>query len=355
MGQENSSGGRRGRAVLTSDNVAGASPQVIDAIVACNTDPAPSYGMDVYTKRLDARFSTLFECDLHMFLVATGTAANALCLSVLTPPWGNLFCHPESHINVDECGAPEFFTGGAKLIAVDGPSGKLDPVLLRDAVRHDAGDVHATQPACVSMTQATETGGVYQVAEIEAIGHICRDANLRLHMDGARFANAVVATGATPAELTWKAGVDALSFGATKNGTLAAEAILLFDTEHAVEMGYRRKRGGHLLSKMRLLAAQMEAYLENDLWLANAAHANAMAQRLDAGLRRVEGIHLHSETEANILFCTFPQQVIDTLLEQGFHFYNDRWGSGVVRLVTSFMTTADEIDDFVAEVYRQMH
>ncbi len=339
---------------LTSDNIAGASPEIIEAIAACNAGQAQAYGDDGYTQRVEERFAALFEREVQVFLVATGSAANALCLSVLAPPWGNVFCHPEAHINVDECGAPEFFTGGAKLVSVEGPAAKLDPMRLRHAAARDVGDVHTTQPACVSITQATEVGSVYSVAEIEAISRICKDAGLRLHMDGARFANALVATGATPAELTWKAGVDALSFGATKNGVLTAEAILLFDSTLATEMAYRRKRGGHLLSKMRLLAAQMDAYLDNDLWMANAEHANAMARRLAAGLRAIDGVQLHGETEANIVFCSLPQPVVDALLAQGFHFYSDRWGPGVIRLVSSFATPPQAIDDFVAAVDRLM-
>jgi threonine aldolase len=339
---------------LTSDNIAGASPEIIEAIAACNAGQAQAYGDDGYTQRVEERFAALFEREVQVFLVTTGSAANALCLSVLAPPWGNVFCHPEAHINVDECGAPEFFTGGAKLVSVEGPAAKLDSMRLRHAAARDVGDVHTTQPACVSITQATEVGSVYSVAEIEAISRICKDAGLRLHMDGARFANALVATGATPAELTWKAGVDALSFGATKNGVLTAEAILLFDSTLATEMAYRRKRGGHLLSKMRMLAAQMDTYLANDLWLANAEHANAMARRLAAGLRAIDGVQLHGETEANIVFCSLPQAVVDVLLAQGFHFYSDRWGPGVIRLVSSFATPAQAIDDFVAAVDRLM-
>jgi threonine aldolase len=335
---------------FTSDNIAGASPEVIAAIVAANEGQAASYGADDGTKRVEEKLSRLFEHEVSVFLVPTGSAANALCLSVLTPPWGNVFCHAQSHINVDECGAPEFYTNGAKLVLVDGLHAKIDASRLRLQVRADVGDVHATQPACVSITQATEAGSLYTLDEIATIGAICRDANLRLHMDGARFANALVSLGCTPAEMTWKAGVDALSFGATKNGVLAAEAIVLFDRSLATEMAYRRKRGGHLFSKMRLLSAQMEAYLHDDLWLRNATQANAMALRLDAGLRAIAGVELQGPTEANILFVRFPDTVIAALREQGFRFYGDRWGEGVVRLVTSFVSTNDDIDHFLGAV-----
>jgi len=338
---------------FTSDNIAGASPQVIAAITAaCSSGQSQPYGADDATRSVEEKLSALFEKEVSVFLVPTGSAANALCLSVLTPPWGHVFCHPESHINNDECGAPEFFTNGAKLVMIDGNSAKVDPTLLAQQARRKVGDVHSTQPACVSITQATEVGSVYSVAEIGAIGQVCRDAGLRLHMDGSRFANALVSVGCTPAQMTWKAGVDALSFGATKNGVLAVEAIVLFDTALAAEMGYQRKRGGHLFSKMRLLSAQMEAYLDNDLWLDNARQANAMAARLEAGLSTIDGVILQGKAQANILFCQLPQTIIDGLLALGFRFYHERWGQGVVRLVTSFATTAADVDHFIEAAKR---
>ncbi|MDB6141577.1 MAG: ltaA [Pseudomonas sp.] len=337
---------------FTSDNIAGASPEVIAAIAAASSGQSQPYGADDTTQRVEAKLSALFEKDVSVFLVPTGSAANALCLSVLTPTWGHVFCHPDSHINNDECGAPEFFSNGAKLITIEGESAKIDPLLLAQQARRKVGDVHSTQPASVSITQATEVGSVYSVAEIQAIGQVSRDAGLRLHMDGSRFANALVSLGSTPAEMTWKAGVDALSFGATKNGVLAAEAIILFDRDLATEMGYRRKRGGHLFSKMRLLSAQIEAYLDNDLWLNNARQANAMAKRLETGLGAINGVHQHGVAQANILFCQLPQPMIDGLLAQGFRFYHDRWGQGVVRLVTSFATTVADVDHFIAAAQR---
>lgn len=337
---------------FTSDNIAGASPEVIAAIAACGSGQAQPYGADDTTRRVEEKLSALFEKELSVFLVPTGSAANALCLSVLTPTWGHVFCHPDSHINNDECGAPEFFSNGAKLVTIDGDLAKIDPALLAQQARRKVGDVHSTQPASVSITQATEVGSVYSVAEISAIGQVCRDAGLRLHMDGSRFANALVSLGCSPAEMTWKAGVEALSFGATKNGVLAAEAIILFDRDLATQMGYRRKRGGHLFSKMRLLSAQIEAYLDDDLWLNNARQANAMTKRLEAGLGAINGITLQGVAQANILFCQLPQPVIDGLLAQGFRFYHDRWGQGVVRLVTSFATTAADVDHFITAVKR---
>ncbi len=332
---------------FASDNTAGASPEVLAALVRCNAGQAPSYGADLISVRVERRLSEIFERDVAVLLVSTGSAANALGLAALTPPWGGVLAHPMSHINSDECGAPEFFTAGAKLVAVEGASAKLDPATLKRLARRDPDDVHRVQPACVSITQATEVGSVYTLAELAAIGAICREAGLRLHMDGARFANALVALGCTPAQMTWKAGVDVLAFGATKNGVLGAEAIVLFDPALAREMAYRRKRGGHLSSKMRFLAAQMDAYVEGDLWLANARHANAMAARLAAGLRALPGVAVHDGADANILFCRLPNAVLQGLLDEGFSFYHGRWEPGVVRLVTSFATTPADVDDLL--------
>ncbi len=332
---------------FTSDNIAGAAPEVLEALVKCNQGSASPYGNDPYTRNVEKKLAEIFETELSVFLVSTGSAANALCLSVMSPPWGSVLCHPESHINNDECGAPEFFTNGAKLVQVGGEHARIDPDLLKTKISCKVGDVHSVQPSVVSITQATETGSIYSVAEIEAIGEICREAGVGLHMDGARFANALVALDCTPAEMTWKAGVSALSFGATKNGVMAAEAIILFDQKLATEMGYRRKRGGHLCSKMRFLSAQINAYLTDDLWLRNARHANEMAARLDAGLREIAGVEMMGITASNIIFCRLPQPVIEGLHKQGYRFYHDRWGPGVVRLVTMFSTQPEEVDQFI--------
>ncbi|WP_321887668.1 threonine aldolase family protein [Paraburkholderia bannensis] len=334
---------------FTSDNIAGASPEVIEALVAASTGQANPYGADPYTASVERRLCEIFERDVDVLLVPTGTAANALCLSAMTPPWGNIYCHASSHINNDECGAPAFYTNGAKLVTVDGPAAKIDPAKLLEAARNKVGDVHSTQPACASITQATEEGSVYTRGEIEAIGDACKAANIRLHMDGSRFANALVSQGCTPAEMTWKAGVHALSLGATKNGVLAAEAIVLFDRSLATELAYRRKRAGHLFSKMRFLAAQIDAYLSDDLWLRNARQANAAALRLTQGLAALDGVEILGAPTANIVFCRLPQPLIDALLDAGVRFYHDRWGQGVVRFVTAFSTTFEDVDYLLAK------
>ena len=337
---------------FASDNVAGVSPAILEAIAACNAGAATPYGGDEYTSRVERKFCELFEREVSVFLVPTGTAANSLCLSVMSPPWGSIFCHPGSHINNDECGAPEFYTNGAKLIAIDGPAAKIDAEKLASASKLKRGDVHATQPHAVSITQATEIGSVYTLDEISAISKVCKESSMRLHMDGARFANALVALDCTPAEMTWKAGVDALSFGATKNGVLGAEAIILFDPNLAAEMGYRRKRAGHLFSKMRFLSAQIDAYLQDELWLRNARHANAMAQRLANGLRQINCIELSGDTQSNIIFCRLPKTMTTALLSEGYVFLHDRWEAGVARFVTSFSTTAAEVDQLLVSMTR---
>jgi threonine aldolase len=337
---------------FTSDNIAGASPEVVEAMVASSTGQASPYGADDLTACVKLKLSGIFEREVDAFLVPTGTAANSLCLATITPPWGNIYCHPSSHINNDECGAPAFYTNGAKLVAVDGQSAKIDPTSLRSAARVKVDDVHSTQPSCVSITQATEEGSVYTLDEIQALGDVCKTSSIKLHMDGSRFANALVSLGCSPAEMTWKAGVDVLSFGATKNGVFAAEAIVLFDASLASEMGYRRKRAGHLFSKMRFLSAQIDAYLTDDLWLRNARQANGAAQRLTQGLEGLNGVEVLGATEANIVFCRLPSAIIESLHQAGFEFYHDRWGPNVVRFVTSFSTTVEDVDNLLAHVTR---
>ena len=247
-----------------SDNVTGASPEIVDAIMRANEGAAMPYGDDPVTDRLRQRFNEVFETEVTVFPVATGTAANALSLAVLTPSHGAVLCHEESHAWEDECGAPEFYSG-AKLVPLAGDHSKLDPAILETALGHfQIGFEHHVQPATVTLSQATESGTIYDVDEIKAISGLCRERSLKLHMDGARFANALETLGCSPAEATWRTGIDVLSFGATKNGAIAAEAVVFFDASDAADFAYRRKRGGHLLSKMRFLSAQLEAYLSDD-------------------------------------------------------------------------------------------
>ncbi|MEG3976553.1 low specificity L-threonine aldolase [Microcoleus sp. herbarium8] len=329
-----------------SDNTAGVSPEIMTAIAAANCGAVMSYGDDEYTKRLQVKFSDLFETSVTVFPVATGSAANALALAVMTPTYGAVYCHAQSHINLDECGAPEFFTGGAKLVTLTGNHAKIEAETLGEIVdRAGAGIVHHVQPAAVSITQATEAGTVYHPAEIARISEIVRSHNLHLHMDGARFANAVASLGCSPADITWRAGVDILSFGATKNGAMAAEAVVFFTQKLAKTFPFYRKRSGHLFSKMRFLSAQLEAYITDNLWLKNAVHANKMAVKLAADLAGVEQVKFCHPVEANEIFMQLPESVIAAALNHGFQFY--QWDKSTVRLVTAFNTKEEDVNAFV--------
>jgi threonine aldolase len=317
------------------------------------------YGADPLSEQVQQRLQDLFETELSVYFVTTGTAANALALASICPPHGSIYCHRESHVNADECGAPEFFTGGAKLIDLEGKQGKLHaPDLERELTKGWTGVEHHVQPAAVSVTQASEAGTVYTLDELGDIASLCTAHNLALHMDGARFANALSTLSCNAADATWRAGVDVLSFGATKNGAMAAEAVLFFNPDKAAEFRYRRKRGGHLFSKMRFLSAQWDAYLTDDLWRRNATHANAMAKRLAEGLvkalasksRASDSAFLYP-VEANEIFVNLPNATRDILVAQGFAFYP--WVDGgpqCCRLVTSFDTDPADVDAFIAVV-----
>jgi threonine aldolase len=333
---------------FSSDNVAGISPEILAAMAAANSGKPPSYGDDPLTARVERRLAEIFEHEVTVFPVATGTAANALALATLVPPWGTVFCHAEAHIVVDECGAPEFYAGGSRMAGIATPHGKIGVDDLARLLPGGKGVVHHMQPSAISLTQATEAGTVYRPDEIAAIGELARRHGLGFHVDGARFANALVQLGCAPADITWRAGVDALSFGATKNGAAAAEAVIFFDRAKAADFAFRRKRGGHLFSKMRFLSAQLDAYLAGDLWLRNARHANAMAARLAAGLSALPQMRLRHPVEANEIFVEMPNAVIEALFARGFHFY--RWDGpqgNCVRLVTAFDTAAADVDAFL--------
>ncbi len=336
---------------FASDNVAGAAPEILEALTRANQGSAMPYGNDAITQRLEGRFREIFECDCTVLPVATGTAANVLSLSLLSPAFGAIYCHAGAHIHVDECGAPEFFTGGAKLVPLAGAGGKLEVAGLEAAIA-GVGNVHSVQPAAISLTQASEAGTLYGLDEIAAIAELAKRHGLGLHMDGARFANALVGLDCSPAEATWKAGVQALSFGATKNGALGAEAVVVFEPELARDLPYLRKRGGHLFSKMRFLSAQLDAYLEGDLWLRNAAHANRLAARLSAGLCALPGASLSYPVEANEIFIRLPDAVADGLEAAGFGFY--RWNPtlGELRMVTAFNSREEDVEALIATARR---
>jgi threonine aldolase len=336
-----------------SDNAVGVAPEIMQALTEANRGPSLPYGADDWTKRVERRLAEIFEREVRVFPVATGTAANALSLATLAPPYGSIYAHEEAHVMVDECGAPELFSGGAKLRPLPGLHGKLTAEILARALeRGQSNDVHQVIPSALSLTQATEAGTVYQPAEVRAIAEVARRHKVRVHMDGARFANAMAFLGVPARQVTWEAGVDVLSFGASKGGCMAAEAVVFFDPALAEHFGHRRMRGGHLVSKMRFISAQLEAYLADGLWLKLARHANAMAQRLAQGLSatfpRLPGSGLLHPVEANEVFVKLPLAVIAGLREAGFEFYD--WpgeDAGVIRLVTAFNTEAAHVEQFV--------
>ena len=345
---------------FASDNAAGVAPAILDAVVRANDGYATAYGDDAITKRLERRFCELFERDVAVFLVGTGTAANALALAHLSPPWGAVLAHTEAHAIVHECGAPEFFGGGLRLVGVEGKGGKLKPGPVAAALEQHFGlRPHQLLPAALSLTQASECGTVYRTDEIAALTALAHERGMAVHMDGARFANAVARLGVTPAEASWRAGIDVLSFGATKGGALAAEAIVFFDPARADGMAERRKRGGHLFSKHRFIAAQFEAFLADGQWLRLAAHANRMADHLAATLRSVN-LNPLWPVEANIVFVLLPLTLHERLQAAGARYYvvqTDHTdpahvpsGFVMARFVTSFATTDRSIDNFISLV-----
>ena len=327
-----------------SDNAAAACPEVLAAITAANSlDTA--YDGDAWSKRLNGAFSDLFDAEVEALWVATGTAANSLALAALCPPYGSIICHRDAHIQTDECGAPEFYTLGAKLLLGEGEGAKLDPDVVTGLLAAVRDDVHQVQPHALSITNATEYGCVYTPDETAALGELARSRGLGFHLDGARFANAVASLGCSPADLTWRAGVDALSFGFTKNGGLGAECLIFFRKELAAATLIRRKRAGHLLSKGRYLAAQILAMLEGDVWLRNARAANQAAARLAeaAGPDR-----LILPVQANEIFIRASADEAAALRGQGFDFYD--WGPGEARLVTSWDSDPAHIDRLAAAI-----
>ncbi len=316
-----------------SDNTATICPEILEAIHAANHGLEKAYGDDPWTARLSDVLGEFFGKPVCAFAVATGTAANALSLAVASPPYGAIFAHEEAHIVRDECGAPEFFSGGARLVLIGGQHGKLTAPALESALDANPTSVHTVQPAVVSLTQATELGTTYRPAEIAALAETAHRRGLAVHMDGARFANSLVFLGCRPEEITWRAGVDVLSFGATKNGALAAEAVVFFDAERVRDFQLRRKRAGHLLSKSRFVSAQLLAYAETGVWRRNAERANALAQRI----ARAAGARVLHPVEANEVFLRLTRDEKSRLRDAGFAFYD--WGaegSSEARLVASW-------------------
>ena len=336
---------------LASDNTAGLTPEALAALNGANAGTTPSYGDDPWTARAKALINEVFERECEVFFVFNGTAANSLALSQLCRPYHSVICHNFSHVETDECSAPEFFTGGSKVIPVAGPNGKLRPADIEPIFSRGHG-VHYPKPGALSLTQSTEWGTVYLPDEVRALSAVARHHGVAVHMDGARFANAaaaLAARGIAPADVTWRAGVDVLSFGGTKNGMLTTEAVVFFDRERAREFDYRVKQGAQLASKQRFAAAQWCAMLENGTWLRHAAHANAMARRIADGLRAVPGMKFIAEPEVNGVFVELPLPIVETLWARGWHFYRFIGENGY-RLMASWATPAETIDRFVAEL-----
>jgi threonine aldolase len=312
---------------FASDNYAGVCPQAWAAMEAANKGHSAAYGDDVWTARASDAFRNLFETPCEVFFVFNGTAANALALASLCQSFHSVICSSVAHVETDECGAPEFFSNGSKLLVAATEDGKLTPQSVR-ALATGRSDIHFPKPRAVTLTQATETGQVYAVEEIRAISAVCREQGLRLHMDGARFSNACATLGCAPADVTWKAGVDVLCFGGTKNGMALGEAILFFDPRLAQDFAYRCKQAGQLASKMRYLAAPWVGMLESGAWLKNAEHANACARRLAARIEDVAGVAPMFPVEANSVFLRARPEVLEGLREKGWRFYTFIGGAG---------------------------
>ena len=332
---------------FASDNYAGICPEAWAALAEANAGHAPAYGEDAWTKRAADGFRKLFETPCEVFFAFNGTAANAMALAALCRSYHGVICAESAHVETDECGAPEFFSNGSKLLVAPSPDGKLTPDAVR-AVAERRSDIHYPKPRVVTVTQSTETGRVYTIEELTALSAACREAGLRLHMDGARFANACASLGCSPAELTWKAGIDVLCFGGTKNGMAVGEAILFFDPALAEDFAYRCKQAGQLASKMRYLAAPWAGMLESGAWLGNAAHANACARRLAEAVDGVSGVALMFPVEANAVFLSASDATLETLRRRGWRFYT--FIGGGARFMCSWDTAPERVDALARDI-----
>ncbi|MCS7090365.1 MAG: low specificity L-threonine aldolase [Verrucomicrobiota bacterium] len=334
---------------FASDNYAGVCPEAWEAMAHANQGHEPSYGEDRWTALVSDRLRELFETDCEVFFVFNGTSANSLALATLCQPYHSILCHELAHVETSECGAPEFFANGSKILLLPGPHGKVLPEAVQWAVSRRA-DIHYPKPRALSLTQVTELGTAYSVRELEQLCETARRHGLRIHMDGARFANAVAHLGVRPADITWKLGVDVLCFGGTKNGLAVGEAVVFFDRRVAQEFDYRCKQGGQLASKMRFLSAPWLGLLKNDTWLRNARHSNAMAQRLAEGLKSLPGVAICHPVESNAVFVRFPDGVAEQMHQMGWHFYTGVVSPGESRLMCSWDTTPEDVDAFLADL-----
>ena len=333
---------------FASDNYSGICPEALDYLLAANQGDMPAYGNDDWTQRAADQFRELFETDCEVFFVFNGTAANSLSLAALCQSYHGVICHETAHIETDECGGPEFASNGSKLLLAKGEQGKLDPADVERLITRRS-DIHYPKPKVVSVTQATELGTVYARDELQALRELADRYKLKIHMDGARFANALVALDRTPAQLTWRTGVDVLCLGGTKNGMAVGEAILFFDRELAIDFAYRCKQAGQLASKMRFIAAPWLGLLETGAWLRNARQANEMAAYLEQRLRAMCGLYPMFPRQANSVFLELPLPAIQALRAKGWQFYTFI-GVGGVRLMCSWNTTREAVDQFVGDL-----
>ena len=334
---------------FASDNNAGICPEVFAAMAEANGPHAPGYGDDPWTRRAETLFRDVFETDCEVFFVFNGTASNCLALWSLCESFHGVICHRHSHIETDECGAPGFFMHGVTLLPADTADGKLTPATVREAatLKHD---FHAAQPRALSLTQATELGTVYTPDEVRALSETARELKLSVHMDGARFANAVAGLGVAPADITWRAGVEVLSFGGTKNGAQAGEAVVFFDRARADNFRRRCKQSGQLASKMRFLSAQWVGLLDGGAWLRHARHANETATYLEQQLTVLPGVRVAFPRQANAVFAHLPTEAADAVAARGWRFYNDVGPGGAARLMCSWDSTTADVDAFVADL-----
>ncbi|WP_263772755.1 threonine aldolase family protein [Propionivibrio soli] len=333
---------------FASDNYAGICPEALDALLAANVGHAPAYGDDDWTRQVSDRLRELFATDCDVYFAFNGTAANSLALASLCQSYHSVICHEVAHVETDECGGPEFFSNGSKLLPARGSNGKLTPDAIREVISRRS-DIHYPKPRVVTLTQATEVGTVYQRDEVAAIADLAHEHGLRVHMDGARFANAVAALGVAPSEITWRAGVDVLCFGGTKMGLPVGEAVVFFDRSLSEDFAWRCKQAGQLASKMRFLAAPWLGILEGGAWLRHAGHANAMARRLAHGITAIGGVERLFPVEANSVFVLLPEQAQAALRARGWRFYTFI-GAGGVRFMCAWDTTPESVDALLADL-----
>ena len=337
------------RGQFASDNYAGICPEAFAAMAEANQGHEVSYGNDTWTEKASALIRDIFETKCEVFFVFNGTAANSLSLASLCHSYHSILCHEMAHVEVAECGAPEFFSGGAKVLLLPGANGKIDPKTIEAAVKKRT-DIHYPKPRALSLTQATEVGTVYSTDELRAVMEIARHFQLRIQMDGARFANAVVSLGVKPREITWEAGVDVLCFGGTKNGIAVGEAVVFFNLELAREFDYRCKQGGQLASKMRFLSAPWVGMLQDGAWLRHAEHANAMARRLESAIRPLPHVEIAHPVQTNSVFARLPAEVVEGMHDRGWKFYTHVGSADEARLMCSWDTTGADVDAFAADL-----